>query len=220
MLHIGRDVAHDRRAIEQRAGRVERAADEDLGALLDGVADERLDLLDRVAVDQRADIGAGLHAGSDRKLLHRLDESRGEAVVDAGLHQDAIGADASLAGIAVFGGHGAGDRLVEIGVVEHDERRVAAELERELLHRVGALPVERLADRGRAGEGELAHPAVVAEDLADGRRIRGGHDVEHARRHAGVERELGDRKRAERRLRRGLDHDGAARKRAPAPLSA
>ena len=115
-------------------------------------------------------VGAGLHAGADGELLDRLDEGGGEAVVDAGLHQDAVGADAGLAGIAIFRGHGAGDRLAEIGVVEHEQRRVAAELERQLLHRVGALPVEDLADLGRAGEGELAHPAIVAEHLADGRQ--------------------------------------------------
>ena len=128
-----------------------------LAPFFDGIADERLDLGDRLAVDQRADSGAGLDAGADGELLDRLDQRRREAVVDAGLHQDAVGADASLAGVAIFGGHGAGDGLIEIGVVEDDERRVAAELERELLHRVGALPIEHLADRGRAGEGELAH---------------------------------------------------------------
>ncbi len=187
---------------------------------LDGVAHERLDLGDRRAVDQRADIGAGRHARSDSELLDRVDESGSKAVVDAGLHQDAVGADAGLAGIAVFGGHGAGDRLVEIGVVEDKQRRIAAKLEGELLHRIGALPVEDLADLGRAGEGELADAAVLTEDLADCRRIGGGDDVEHAGRQTGIERELGDRQRTERRLLGGLDHDGASRRERRAQLSA
>ena len=151
--------------IEERAGLIERAAAEDFCARLDGVADEGLDLLDRRLVDQRADRGAGFHAWANGELVDCLDEGRREAVVNVGLHQDAIGADASLAGIAVFGGHGTGHRLAEICVVENDERRVAAELEGELLHRVGALPVEHLADCGRAGEGELAHPATSQNTL-------------------------------------------------------
>ncbi len=145
-LHVGRHVADDGGAVEERAGLVDRATGENLGALLDGVADQRLDLLDRLAVDQRADVRAGLEARSDGELLHGFDEGRRETVVDAGLHENAVGADAGLAGVAVFGGHGAGHRLLEIGVVEDEERRVAAELEGELLHGVGALAVEHLAD--------------------------------------------------------------------------
>ena len=48
------------------------------------------------------------------------------------------------------------DRGVEIGVVENDEGRVAAELHGELLQRPGALRHQKLADLGRTGEGELA----------------------------------------------------------------
>ena len=168
----GRHVADDGGAIEQGPGFIERAADEDFRALLDGVADQRLDLGDRFAVDQRADRWCPAPCPADVKLLDRLDQRRGEAVVDAGLHENAVGADAGLAGVAVLRGHGAGDRLVEIGVVEDDQRRVAAELERQLLHRVGALAIEDLADLGRAGEGQLAHASIVAEHLADGRRVR------------------------------------------------
>ena len=182
----------------------------DFRAVLDGVADQRLDLLDRLRLISGPIVGAGFHAWTDGELVDRLDQGRREAVVDAGLHQDAVGADAGLAGVAVFRGHCAGDSLSEIGVVENDKRRVAAELERKLLHRVGALPIEHLADCSRAGEGQLAHPAIVADHLAYGRRILGGHDVEHARRNAGIERELGDGKCAERRLSRRLDHDGAS----------
>ena len=69
----------------------------------------------------------------------RRGQLRGEGVVDAVLHQDAVGADAGLAGVAVLGGDRALDRGVEVGVVEHDEGRVAAELQRDLLDRAGAL---------------------------------------------------------------------------------
>ena len=79
-------------------------------------------------------------------LLDRLGELVGKRVVDAVLNQEAVGADAGLAGVAVLRRHGALHRRVEIGVVEDDERRVAAEFEAELLDRRRAL---RHQQRGR-----------------------------------------------------------------------
>ena len=77
----------------------------------------------------------------------------------------------------------AGDSRVEVGVVEDDERRVAAELERDLLQLRRALPHQELADLGRAGEPELAHERVRRHLAADRGRVLGGarHDGEHAR---------------------------------------
>ena len=81
-------------------------------------------------------------ASRRRPDLQRAD-ARGqlldEAVVHARLHEHAVRADAGLAAVAELGGHQAVDRRVEVGVVEHDERRVAAEFERQLLQRVGRL---------------------------------------------------------------------------------
>ena len=77
-----------------------------LAALLQGVGDMRLDLLARLHVDQRADHRTRLEPVGD---LHRpggLGEALGEGVVDAVLHQDAVGADAGLAGMAIFRGDG------------------------------------------------------------------------------------------------------------------
>jgi hypothetical protein len=74
---------------------------------LTGIGDVRLDLLDRVHVDQRADHGTRLEPVGD---LHRpggLGEMLGESVVDAILHRDAVGAHAGLSGIAIFRGDGA-----------------------------------------------------------------------------------------------------------------
>ena len=62
--------------------------------------------------------------------------------------------------VAELAEHRAGHRLVEVGVVEDDERRVAAELERDLLHRPRALRHQQLPDLGRAGEADLADGRV------------------------------------------------------------
>ena len=88
-------------------------------------------------------------------------------VVDAFLHEQAVGADAGLPGVAVLARDRALHGGVEIRVVEHDERRVAAELERHLLQRAGALRHQLLADLGRAGERELAHDRVRRHLAAD-----------------------------------------------------
>jgi len=63
------------------------------------------------------------------------------------LHEQAVRAYAGLPGVAVLGGERALDRGVEVGIVEHDEGRVAAELHRRLLHRLRALLEEDLATR-------------------------------------------------------------------------
>jgi hypothetical protein len=99
------------------------AAEDDLGALLDRVGDVRLDLLDRLHVDQRADHRARLEPVCNLHRAGGLGEAFGEGVVDAVLHQDAVGADAGLAGVALFRGDRALERHLDIGVVEDDERR-------------------------------------------------------------------------------------------------
>ena len=79
------------------------------------------------------------------------------------MHIDAVGADAGLAGIAVLGDQRTIDGLVEIGIVENQERRIAAKLKRQLLDVVGALLHQDAAYLGGAGEGQLAHFRIGAQ---------------------------------------------------------
>ena len=81
-------------------------------------------------------------------------EALGERVVNARLHVEAVGAHAGLPGIALLRGERAGHRGLDVGIVEHDERRVAAQFHRDLLHGRGALPDQDFPDLGGAGEGE------------------------------------------------------------------
>ena len=57
-----------------------------------------------------------------------------ELVGDGLVHDEAVGRRAGLADVAELREHRAVDRLVEVGVVEHDERGVAAELHRGAQH--------------------------------------------------------------------------------------
>ena len=130
---VGPDVGQHRRLEEAAAERVALAAGDDFRAALHGIGNVLLDLVDRLHVDQRALHDAGFRAVAD---LHRCDLLRkffDELVVDLVLGVEAVGADAGLPHVAILGDNGALDRRIDIGVVEHHERRVAAELEPEFL---------------------------------------------------------------------------------------
>ena len=86
-------------------------------------------LVDSCVLDQRALGYAILKAVPDLERLDLVRELLEKCIVDAILDIDAIGADAGLSGVAVFAGDGPFDSAVKIGVVEHEERRIAAELQ-------------------------------------------------------------------------------------------
>jgi ParB family chromosome partitioning protein len=91
-----------------------------------------LDLGHGLAVDQRASGGAFFQTVADLQLGHG-GQLLGERVVDAVLDVQAVGADAGLAVVAVLGDDRAFDGLIQVGVVEHDERRVAAQFQETFL---------------------------------------------------------------------------------------
>ena len=82
--------------------------------------DLRRDLLDRLHVDERADHSTRFEAVCDLHGTGGLGEALGKGVIDAVLHQDAVGAHAGLAGIAIFRGDRTLDRHLDIGVVKDD----------------------------------------------------------------------------------------------------
>ena len=126
------------------------------------------------------------------------------------MHEQPIRADTCLSTVAVLGNDRPFGGGIEIGVVEHDERRVAAELQRQFLYRVGALAHQHAPGLGRAGEGQLPDYRIGAELGADRLRIAGD-DIEHAFRNSRALTKLGQRERRIRRLPGGLDHHGATR---------
>jgi hypothetical protein len=66
-----------------------------------------------------------------------------ERVVDAALDVDPVGGDAALAAVAELGDHRRLDRDVEIGIVEDQQRRVAAQLQRQALDGRADLAISR-----------------------------------------------------------------------------
>ena len=153
-----------------------------------------LDLLDSGGIDQRPLHDAGFRSRPDLERAHPFGELLRERVVDRLVDEEPIGAHARLAAVAVFGNDGAFRCGVEIGVVEDDERRVAAEFQRDFLDRRRHLLHQKPSDVGRAGERKLAHAWVRAHLGAD-RRCLARDDVEDAGREACAMRKLGERER-------------------------
>ena len=75
------------------------------------------------------------------------------------------------------------DRLVEVGVLEDDDRVLAAHLALGLAAAAGDLAVDAAADRVGAGEGD-AFDHGVAGDLVADHRAGAGDEIEHTRRQA------------------------------------
>ena len=99
----------------------------------------RRDLGDMAFVDQRADLGRRIERVADLDLLHALGDPRGKFVGDRFLHQQAARRRAALAVERVDHEHDGIERAVEVGVVEHDDRVLAAEFEMHALQRRRAL---------------------------------------------------------------------------------
>ena len=158
----GRDRAEDLLALHERvgghagehgrlvevAGAVARlAADEHLGALADGVLDELCARRRALAWSISGPIVTASSvprpSTSPRiRSASRSREVRGDRLVD----EEAVGARARLADVAHLREHRALDGDVEVGVLEDEERRVAAELHRHPQQLLGGLLDEHLAD--------------------------------------------------------------------------
>jgi hypothetical protein len=157
---------------EGAAARVALAAADHARAPGDGIGQQFLDLGQAGAVDQRALRHALLQPVADLEPGHGGGEFLRKGLAHAFLHQEAVGADAGLAGVAILGGHGPGHRGIEVGVVEDDEGRIAAEFQRHLLDGRRALGHQQPADFGRAGEGQLQHLRIRGQFAADRARVR------------------------------------------------
>src|SRR6188474_407545 len=126
--HVGLYLRDHRRLEERAAQRVTLAAIGHLAALGERIGDVLFDLGYRARIDQGALVGRALESVAHAELAHGLDELRDESLVHAVLHQDPVRADTGLAGVAILARDRTSDRGVEIGVGEHDEGRVAAQL--------------------------------------------------------------------------------------------
>ena len=115
--------------------------------------------------------------------LGLLDHGVDELLVDRLLHQDAAAGRTDFALIDEDAEERAVDGGFEIGVGKENIGRLAAQLERHPLDRVGSLLDDDLADRRAAGEGDLVDVGMLHQRRAAG-LAEAGDDVDDARRQA------------------------------------
>src|SRR5439155_16891350 len=161
-----------------------------------GRFDQAVDALLLHRIDQRADVVRLVQRRADAQVLHARLDLLDEARVDRFLHQQARTGAAYLALIEPYRVDQAFDRGVEIRIVEHDERRLAAQFQRQLLAAAGGRFADDAADFGRTREGQLVDARMVDDGFAHA--AVAGDDVDHAGRHAGLLADLGKQQRGER----------------------
>ena len=131
------------------------AADDELRALALADLEVLQVLLELALVDDRPDVGAGEQRVVDAQRRELVGHRRDEAVVDAVGDDEARRRRAALAGREERALHGDVHRGRQVGVVEHDQRVLAAHLELHLRHaRDAPWPRSRGRCRTRAGEAQ------------------------------------------------------------------
>ncbi len=141
--------------------------------------------------DERAELRERIEAGADAQPLGRRREFRDHPLEAALLHVDPRARGAHLPLVEEDALRGALRGRFGIGVVEDDQRRLAAQFEREARHPVDRHMADALADLDRAGKGDLVDAGVRDERRA---RLRAAarDDVEHAGRQARLLRKLAE----------------------------
>ena len=167
------------------------------------------ELLDPLLVGRAVDrtVVAAVVRPADPESLRRLRQQSGELVVHGRLDQHAGGRGAVLAGVEVAGG---GDRLGrgrEVGVLEHQRRRLATQLQVHVLERLGRRRHDLRAGPGAAGDRDHVGARVLHEG-SPGVAVA-AQDVEHARGEH-LLGELGQPHGAPRRRVGGLEHHRVA----------
>ncbi len=189
-----------------------RPAYERLRAGFHGLVHERGQGVGLEGVDQRADVGVGLVRVARLEGAHACGELFGELLGDGGVDEDPVGGHADLALVDEAAEDGRVHRVVEVGVVEHDERAVAAELQDRALEVAGGDRPDVPADPVRSRERDDLGDGVGQERVAYLGDV-GDQDVQQAGRQPGVLEDLGDHAAAhDRGVLVGLDDDRVAQR--------
>ncbi|MGY4433470.1 hypothetical protein ACVWWO_005947 [Bradyrhizobium sp. F1.13.1] len=137
------------------------------------------DALELLLGHQRSDLGVGVETVAHLQLLAELGDAADELLVDRLLDEQPGAGAADLPRIGEHRHRGARHGGIEIGVREHDVRRLAAELERDTLEVAGRGANDRLARDMRAGEGNLVDVVMCGKRRARG-LAEARHDIDDA----------------------------------------
>ncbi len=129
--------------------------------------------------------------------------------MDAALHQDPGAENAALAREQDRSRHGLLRGRDDVGVLEDEVRGLASEFESHRLERLQRRGEDALGRLTAASEVDLIDVGVADQCLATGWST--GHHVDHARREAGLKKQLADAQAAPGRELRRLEHHAVAR---------
>ncbi|MNZ78193.1 hypothetical protein D3C78_967580 [compost metagenome] len=208
-LHARADIGQHGRLEEVATQHMGLTAEYPFSAFADSVVDQAANFGHCFVADQRTDLRAFGAAMANAQLAHAFDEALAELRIDAVMDIEAVDAHAGLASVTVFGHQRAFDSRIDVGVVEHNERCIAAQFQADFLDGFGALAHQQAAHRGRAGEAQLTYRRMAGELRTNGRGIT-GHHTEHAGRHASALGQFNQGQGAEGCFVGGFDHHGAA----------
>ena len=135
-MRISRRHVVEHRRRHQRV--VGLAAADQLRALGQRVVDQRVAVLDRAHADHRAEHHRPGARVAERQRRRLGGEALDEVVGDLRVDDDALGATCRSGPVGEGAEGGGVDRVVDVGVVEHHQRRLAAELEHRRLQVLGA----------------------------------------------------------------------------------
>ena len=130
-------------------------------------------------------------------------------VMQGPLDHQARAGRADLTGVGRQRLQRAGDGRLEIGIGEHDDRRLATELQRHGGHGLRGRRHHQAAGLERSGEGDMGDPGVAGQRRAR-RLAEAGNDVADTGRQAGLVQQLGQGQGRQRRLLGRLDHGRVA----------
>ena len=203
--HRGRDEA----ALRQLPGGESRPAGHQTRSLRAPAGDEPQHLLQVLLGNERAHLGGGIERVADAHGGNARAQPLDESGVQAPVHEHAGAVRAHLARGIEIPEQCARDGILEARVAEHDEGRLAAELERHLLEEGRGVRQHGLARAHLPGERDLAYVGMAGEETPGlGPPL---HDLEDSLGHSRARVDLGELDRREgRQLGRLEDHRVAA----------
>ncbi len=193
------DPCQQRRAVEESFLRQRAVRLEQFRAFFDPALDPPVDGFPLRLIDNRANVDALVERIADPEMPHPRFQLVDEPLLDVLLNQQPRPGAADLALVEPDRIDDPLDSAVEIGIVEDDDRRFAAQFQRHPLARSGSLAAQNLAHVGRAGKGDLVDILVVEDHAAC--FAAASHHVDHPRRQPGLGDDLGEEQRAQPRVR-------------------
>src|SRR5579883_353866 len=205
--HIGEHGRlHEIPALKSR--RMTFAADNELGAFVDARLDVFLNALVLLYAGQWAQSYILVSRIAHLDLFDGRPHQSLHFVQPVFRHDQARSGDAGLTVVQVTGcdSHRNGDG--EIGVVQNDVRRLAAEFQRQALHRVQGVLRDQFSDLRRTGERDLLNVGTFRQLRPDD-LTEAGHEIDDAGRQTGFVKSFHQHFRLHRAYLAGLDDDRA-----------